>query len=96
MARDNTLSLDQVRSIADPVERIKTAKAVMDDHLMMVSDLALVRTQSAFELRKRHSVAEIATMLGVQPQAVYKMLRQTPADGGLSLPGGAPRITRFG
>lgn len=81
MARDSTLTVEQVRAITDPVERIKTAKAVQDDHQAAVADLAWVRTEAVRELREqRYSVAQIGEMLGVTVPAVYKILGRSPGQ----------------
>lgn len=75
IVRSNIPSAARIRRLPNYVDRIDAAKRAMDRHLEEVSALAFVRAEAALLLRQKHSVAEIADLLGVTPDAVYKMMR---------------------
>jgi hypothetical protein len=61
--------------IPDLVVRAQMASAAMDDHRRAMFRLANIRGQALIELRRGHSVAELAGLLGVTRQQIYRLLR---------------------
>lgn len=74
MANPITLTADALRKKVTPVERVKMAPHLMRDHQAEITRLAAVRRDALRELRKDHSVAEIATMVGLSVPQVYSLM----------------------
>lgn len=62
-------------AVPDPLTRAQMASAAMDDHRRALFRLANIRGKALIELRRSHSAAELAGLLGVTRQQIYRLLR---------------------
>ncbi|WP_116245797.1 hypothetical protein [Nocardiopsis sp. FIRDI 009] len=67
--------IDRLRDIPDPVERTRTAAALIDALKDAQTRVKAVRADAAAELRQGRTLRQVGELLGVSPARVDQILR---------------------